>query len=184
LSDDQEKAIGQAQSALGKFAERFDDAYYAGLRSKLGLFTARDGDPELANDLLKAMADNAADFTLTFRRLSEAALGPEGDAELRKLFADPAAFDTWAVRWRQRISDESQDGVARRAAMRAVNPAFIPRNHRVEAVIEAAVNRNDFVPFEQLLTVLSKPFEDTPAFASYAEPPKSDERVLQTFCGT
>src|SRR3978361_1716188 len=93
LSDDQEKAIAEAQSALGNFAEKFDAAYYAGLRKKLGLFTARDDDPELANDLLQAMADNAADFTLTFRRLSEAAVGPEGDAGVRKLFADPSAFD-------------------------------------------------------------------------------------------
>jgi uncharacterized protein YdiU (UPF0061 family) len=184
LSDDQEKAIAEAQSALGKFTEKFGDAYHAGLRSKLGLFTTHEDDTELANDLLKAMAENAADFTLTFRRLSDAALGPAADAEVRKLFADPAAFDTWAVRWRQRLSNEPQDAVARRAAMRAVNPAFIPRNHRVEAVIEAAVNRNDFGPFEELLTVLSKPFEDPPAFALYAEPPKLDERVLQTFCGT
>jgi uncharacterized protein YdiU (UPF0061 family) len=184
LSDDQEKAIAEAQSALGKFAETFDAAYYAGLRSKLGLFTARDDDPELANDLLKAMAENAADFTLTFRRLSDAARGPEGDVELRKWFADPAALDAWLVRWRQRISDEPQDAEVRRVAMRAVNPAFIPRNHRVEAIIGAAVSRNDYAPFEELLAVLSKPFEDQPAFTSYAEPPKPDERVLQTFCGT
>jgi uncharacterized protein YdiU (UPF0061 family) len=184
LSDDQEKAIAEAQSALGKFGEKFDDAYYAGLRRKLGLFTARDDDPELANDLLKAMAENAADFTLAFRHLSDAALGPEGNAEVRKLFADPAAFDAWAVRWRQRTSDEPQDAAARRAAMRAVNPAFIPRNHRVEAIIEAAVNRNDYAPFEELLAVLATPYEDQPAFASYAEPPKAEERVLQTFCGT
>src|SRR6267154_5298188 len=88
FSDDQEKAIGEAQSALGNFAEKFDAAYYAGLRRKLGLFTARDDDPDLANDLLKAMAENAADFTLTFRRLSDAALDSAGDAEIRKLFAD------------------------------------------------------------------------------------------------
>jgi serine/tyrosine/threonine adenylyltransferase len=68
--------------------------------------------------------------------------------------------------------------------MRSVNPMFIPRNHRVEAVIEAAVNRDDFAPFEHLLTVLSKPYEDQPASADYAEPPQPDQRVLQTFCGT
>jgi uncharacterized protein YdiU (UPF0061 family) len=184
FSDDQEKAIAEAQSALGDFAEKFDAAYYAGLRRKLGLFTAQDGDPELANDLLKVMAENAADFTLTFRRLGDAALDPASDAEVGKLFTDPAAYDAWAVRWRQRIAGEPQDAAARQAAMRAVNPAFIPRNHRVEAIIEAAVNRNDYAPFEELLTVLSRPFEDQPAFASYAEPPKPDERVLQTFCGT
>jgi protein adenylyltransferase len=69
-------------------------------------------------------------------------------------------------------------------AMRAVNPAFIPRNHRVEAVIAAAVNNDDFAPFEELLAVLATPFEDQPAFAAYAEPPQPEERVLQTFCGT
>jgi len=68
--------------------------------------------------------------------------------------------------------------------MRAVNPAFIPRNHRVEAVIEAAVNNDDFAPFEELLTVLSKPYEDQPGFVDYADPPKPEQRVLQTFCGT
>src|SRR3954467_15254547 len=109
LSDDQEKAIAEAQSALGGFAEKFGDAYQAGLRRKLGLFTARDDDPELADDLFKAMAENAADFTLTFRRLSDAAGDPAGDAEVRKLFADPAAFDDWAGRWRQRTAAETED---------------------------------------------------------------------------
>ena len=68
--------------------------------------------------------------------------------------------------------------------MRAVNPAYIPRNHRVEAVIEAAVERDDFAPFEELLMVLSKPYEDQPSFAHYADPPEPSERVYRTFCGT
>jgi serine/tyrosine/threonine adenylyltransferase len=183
FSDQQDKAIEEAQLALEGFAERFNSAYQAGLRSKLGLFTERDGDQALAQDLLDAMAKNHADFTLTFRRLSEAALNPD-DKDVRQLFADPAVYDEWAVRWRQRLSDEPQDPAKRRAAMRSVNPAFIPRNHRVEAVIEAAVNRDDFAPFEELLTVLSHPYEDQPAFASYAEAPEPHQRVLQTFCGT
>jgi uncharacterized protein YdiU (UPF0061 family) len=183
LADEQDKAIEQAQSALGEFAESFNAAYQAGLRKKLGLFTARDDDFVLAQDLLDAMAKNHADFTLTFRRLSDTALAPD-DSGVRQLFADPTAYDEWAVRWRQRISEEMQDPVTRQSAMRLVNPAFIPRNHRIEAVIDAAINRDDFAPFEELLTVLSKPYEDQPAFASYAEPPEPHQRVLQTFCGT
>ena len=184
FSDQQDKAIEEAQLALGGFAEAFNAAYQAGLRNKLGLFTARDDDPALAQDLLDAMAGNQADFTLTFRRLSDAALDPGGDAEVRRLFAEPTAYDEWAARWRQRISDEPQDPAARQAAMRSVNPAFIPRNHLIEAVIDAAVNRDDFAPFEQLLVVLSKPYQDQPTLAGYAEPPKPHQRVLQTFCGT
>ena len=184
LSDDKDKAIEQAQTALGDFAEQFTSAYQAGLRRKIGLITVRDGDEALVQDLLDAMAKNQADFTLTFRRLGDAALDPAKDAEVRTLFAEPAAFDEWAVRWRQRTGEELQSPVERETLMRSVNPAFIPRNHRVEAVIEAAVNRDDFAPFEEFLTVLSKPFEDQPGFEAYADPPAPHQRVLQTFCGT
>jgi uncharacterized protein YdiU (UPF0061 family) len=183
FSDQQDKAVEEAQSALGDFADRFSTAYQAGLRAKLGLFTAREGDRELAQDLLNAMTGNQADFTLTFRRLADAA--PDQNLErMRQLFADPTSFDEWATRWRQRIAEEPQSAGERQAAMRKVNPAFIPRNHRVEAVIEAAVNRDDFTLFEELLTVLSKPYDDQPAFAAYADPPEPHQRVLQTFCGT
>jgi uncharacterized protein YdiU (UPF0061 family) len=184
ISEQQDKAIAEAQMALGFFSEKFDAAYQAGLRRKLGLFTARDDDPELAQELLAAMAKNQTDFTLTFRRLSDAAVDPAADQEVRQLFADPAAYDDWAIRWRQRIGGEPQDPADRRTAMRAVNPAFIARNHRVEAVIEAAVNRDDFAPFEELLAVLSKPYQDQPAMSGYADPPQPHQRVLQTFCGT
>jgi uncharacterized protein YdiU (UPF0061 family) len=88
------------------------------------------------------------------------------------------------VRWRQRIADEPQSAAERSAAMRAVNPAFIPRNHRVEAVIQAAVNDDNYAPFEELLTVLTKPFEDQPEYAGYADPPQPEQRVTRTFCGT
>ena len=129
------------------------------------------------------MAKNEADFTNTFRRLSDAAADADDDS-VRAQFTDPAAFDEWATRWRQRIADEPQSPAERQAAMRAVNPAFIPRNHRVEAVIQAAMNDDDYAPFEELLTVLSKPYEDQPEYAAYADPPMPDQRVLRTFCGT
>ncbi|HST61213.1 MAG TPA: YdiU family protein [Longimicrobium sp.] len=183
LGDDKEAAAADAVEALEAFVPAFERAYQGGLRRKLGLFTERPGDEALAEELLGTMAANRADFTLTFRRLSEAA-GEEGDAEVRSLFADPGAYDAWAPRWRQRLRDEPGDAAAHREAMLAVNPAFIPRNHRVEAVIRAAVDRDDFAPFEELLAVLAKPYESQPAHARYMEPPAPDERVLQTFCGT
>jgi uncharacterized protein YdiU (UPF0061 family) len=183
LSDSQDAAVAEAQAALGEFAELFDAAYQSGLRRKLGLFTARDDDPALAQDLLSAMSANQADFTLTFRRLADSALDTTNDT-VRSLFADPAAYDAWAVGWRQRLALEPQDTATRYAAMQAANPAFIPRNHRIEAVIEAAVNRGDFAPFEELIAVLARPFDDQPQFAEYADPPRPDERVLETFCGT
>jgi len=184
FSDEKDKAIAQAQLILGEFPPRFTAVYQAGLRQKIGLFDERDGDEALVLDLLDAMVKNQADFTLTFRSLSEAALDAAHDQKVRPLFADPTAYDEWAERWRKRISEEPQEPAERAVAMRAVNPAFIPRNHRIEAVIQAAVNRDDFAPFEELLTVLSKPYEDQPALSDYADPPQPDQRVLQTFCGT
>ncbi|WP_141340462.1 protein adenylyltransferase SelO [Bradyrhizobium sp. USDA 3458] len=182
FADEQEKAIEQAQVILGEFPEKFTAAYNAGLRAKVGLFTVRDGDEALIQDLLDAMAKNAADFTLTFRHLGEAA--SDDAADVRAQFTDPAAFDEWAARWRTRLALEPQAPADRKAAMGAVNPAFIPRNHRIEAVIAAAVNSDDYAPFEELLTVLAKPYEDQPQFAAYADPPLPEQRVTQTFCGT
>ncbi len=184
LADEQEAAIAQAQEILGGFPDKFTAAYQAGLRAKIGLFTRQDGDDALVQDLLDAMARNQADFTLTFRRLGEAAGDPARDTAVRQLFAEPASYDEWAARWRQRSAEEPQSATERQSAMCAINPAFIPRNHRIEAVIEAAVNRDDFAPFEELLAVLAKPYEDQAAFADYAEPPQPHQRVLQTFCGT
>ena len=184
FSDDKDKAIEQAQSVLAEFPAKFTAAYQSGLRQKIGLFTARDGDEALVQDLLDAMAKNKADFTLTFRGLSAAAEDAARDQDARTHFADPIAYDEWVARWRQRTAEEPQTPAERAAMMRAVNPAFIPRNHRIEAVIQAAVARDDYAPFEELIAVLAKPYEEQPAFADYANPPEPHQRVLQTFCGT
>lgn len=184
LADNEDKAVEEAREALKTFEPRFEARFNAGLRRKIGLFTERDEDLDLLRDLLEAMADSKADFTLTFRRLCDAAIGSEGEQGFRALFADGSAIDTWMSRWRTRTAMEQPDGAARRAVMQSVNPAFIPRNHRVEAVIRAAEDRGDFGPFEELLEVLSAPYADRPEFEAYAAPPAPEERVLQTFCGT
>jgi uncharacterized protein YdiU (UPF0061 family) len=184
----EEAALASAKEALGAFGPQFQAAYGAGLRRKLGLFTEREGDAELGQDLLTRMAANRADFTLTFRRLCDAAAGPEGAEGVRALFADPSAYDSWADEWRRRLNKEAAFGAvqeeARVAAMRLANPAFIPRNHLVEAALDAAMRRQDFGPFEELLDVVSRPYEDRPGLERYATPARPEECVLQTFCGT
>jgi uncharacterized protein YdiU (UPF0061 family) len=185
LAEDQEAAVAMAKEALGAFAGRFEAAYAVGLRHKLGLFREREGDSGLAQDLLDRMARNGADFTLTFRRLSDAAISTGGDAAVRALFTDPTAYDDWAARWRRRLADDGEPTAEQRAAaMRAVNPAFIPRNHLVEEALSAAANNGELTGFETLLTVLSRPYDDQPAYRLYAEPPRPDQIVRQTFCGT
>jgi uncharacterized protein YdiU (UPF0061 family) len=180
----EEAALASATEVLGAFHPQFEAARSAGMRRKLGLFTERDGDAALAESLLERMAANRADFTLTFRRLCNAAAGAEGDAEVRSLFDDPGAYDSWAAGWRRRLEEETVSGQARAAAMRMANPAYIPRNHLVEAALVAAVERQDFQPFEELLEVVSRPYEDRPALERYTVPARPEESVLQTFCGT
>ena len=156
----------------------------AGLRRKLGLLTERDGDEALAEDLLRRMAANRADFTLTFRRLSDATASPNGDAAVRTLFTDPGAYDGWAAGWRERLDKEPADGQERAAAMRSVNPVFIPRNHLVEAALDAASRRQDFQLFEELLDAVTRPYEERAGLERYTVPARPEESVLQTFCGT
>jgi serine/tyrosine/threonine adenylyltransferase len=181
---DGESALAAAKESLTAFGPQFEAARAAGLRRKLGFFTEREGDGELAVDLLKRMAENRADFTLAFRRLCAAAEGPEGDEGVRVLFADPGAYDDWVVAWRHRLEKESISAPARAVAMRLANPAFIPRNHRVQAVLDAAIERQDFQPFEELLDVVSRPYEDRPGLEGYTTPARPEECVSQTFCGT
>jgi uncharacterized protein YdiU (UPF0061 family) len=180
----EEAAIAFATEALTAFAPQFEAARGAGLRRKLGLHTQQDGDAALAEDLLERMAANHADFTLTFRRLSEAALSQDNDSTLRVLFDNPEAYDAWAIAWRRRMQLEDVSPEARAAAMRRVNPAFIPRNHLVEAVINAATEQQNFQPFEDLLDVVTHPYDDRPGFEPYAIPARPEERVEHTFCGT
>ena len=178
LGPDEDSAMAAARDSLAAFAPRFQAAYLAGLRRKIGLTTERDGDEALTMDFLKLLEAGRVDFTRAFRTLSGAMTD---DTAMRTLFADSAAFDAWVARWRPRLSAEPGQPSA---TMRAANPAFIPRNHLVEAALAAAVERADFVPFETLLDVLSRPYADDPERALYAIGPREEERVLQTFCGT
>jgi uncharacterized protein YdiU (UPF0061 family) len=184
LSEEIDAAVEIAQAAVARFTGAFDAAFTSGLRRKLGLLQPEPGDILLAKDLLDRMAAQASDFTLTFRRLCDAAASAGRDEEVRGLFADPGAYDEWARRWRQRLLAEGSDPTQRLAAMRRANPAFIPRNHLVEEAIVAAQDHGDFAPFERLLGVLAKPFDEQPAFGRYAEPPRPEQVVHKTFCGT
>jgi uncharacterized protein YdiU (UPF0061 family) len=180
----EEAALQSAKEALEAFEPQFEAAHLAGFRRKLGLFTARDSDASLIQDLLRRMAANRADFTLTFRRLSAAAASAQADPHLRALFSDPTAFDTWAVEWRKRVAEESVPVEQRVASMQSVNPAVIPRNHVVEAVIQSAVMRQDFQPLEDMLAAVSRPYEERRELERYTRPALPEELVLQTFCGT
>jgi uncharacterized protein YdiU (UPF0061 family) len=175
IDADTDVAIARATAAVEAIPSRFGERWLQGFRGKLGLRNAADGDDTLVHDLLQLMQAEQADFTNTFRALGEATDSPD---------VLPASFGEWHRVWRSRLEQEP-DGI-RAAAVRLqrTNPAFIPRNHRIETIIAAAVERGDFAPFHALHTVLSRPFDDQPGAAHWREPPRPDERVRNTFCGT
>ncbi|TAX54848.1 YdiU family protein [Rhizobium leguminosarum] len=179
-----DSAVDKANVVIKSYGERFQAYWLAGMREKIGLAGEEDGDLELVQALLSLMQVQGADFTLAFRRLSDLAGDDAAAPAFAAGFREPDTSGAWLTQWRERLSRDAQTATERAIAMRSVNPAFIPRNHRVEQVIKAAVEDGDFSLFEALLSVLSKPYEDQPGFAAYREPPKPDERVLATFCGT
>jgi uncharacterized protein YdiU (UPF0061 family) len=180
----EQAALDSANEALATFPLKYEAARLSGFRRKLGLTTEQEEDAVLIEDLLQLMFASRADFTLTFRRLCDATRGPEGDQDVHALLADAAAYSAWATRWRARMDREREPAQERIDAMRTANPSFIPRNHRVEAALSAAIDRQDFQPFEELLEVVSRPFEDRPDRDHYTTPARPEEAVAQTFCGT
>ena len=183
LAADEAAAVEIATEALGYFAPEFEAAYHAGLGRKLGFATPREGDLALAEELLGLMATAHADFTLTFSRLTEAAATPEpAAAAARTLFPGSPALDAWAARWQARLQTQPADTTI--STLRAANPVLIPRNHQVQAVIDAAVRRDDFEPFHALLAAVTHPFESRPEWERFTAPAAPAERVTQTFCGT
>jgi uncharacterized protein YdiU (UPF0061 family) len=153
------------------------------LRHKLGLGDSREDDAALARELLERMAAAKADFTLTFRRLYEAIDRPERAALLSSMFAEPAGFEAWTSRWRARLERDAVSLETRKERMRLANPAFIARNHRVEEMI-ARASEGDLGPFERMLRVLSRPFDEQPDAADLGEPPGDEQWDYRTFCGT
>jgi len=177
LAEDPDAAVEIANEVLKSYGATFGAAYLAVLRRKFGLFTEQEGDGELAQSFMKLLMDNGTDHTQAFRRL--------GDGTARGLFEEPAGYDAWEIKWRARLAGEPQDEATRRAAMQAVNPVYIPRNHKVEEALAAAIQEDDYGPFERLIAVLARPFEERPGLEAYAAPQSVDEaRRYKTYCGT
>ncbi len=187
LGEDQDKAVAEATAALETFQERYQHYWLQGMRQKLGLTREGAGDLALATDFLETMEGEGVDFTQAFRRLADVAQGTGdfSDAGLHKLYADDTALKAWLLRWHARLNSESIAPAQRAQAMRAVNPVYIPRNHKVEQALSAAVDQADYAPFEKLLAVLQQPFDEKADLADYAVPAPADQSAYyQTFCGT
>ena len=170
IDSDGERSVELATGVIHQFVERFNDAWLGGMRAKLGLESADEGDTKLVNDLFSLLHEQRSDFTGFFRGLSA--------------FDAPPAFEGWMARWLQRMGDEARNPSDVAMGMDAVNPIYIPRNHLVEEALAAASEREDLEPLHRLLQAVSKPFEEREGFERYAQPDPNSSDGYQTFCGT
>lgn len=184
MGDDEDEAIGKAGACVNGYADHFQTAWLNGARAKLGLASSEEGDEDLVKSLLSAMStpgQHAADFTGTFRALCR--FGDEGEAALAPLFGGTERIADFAQAYTARLARDGMAPAQRRAAMEAVNPIYIPRNHKVEEALSAATN-GDLEPFDKLVEVVSQPFTERPGLGTYAEPAPSTFGPYRTFCGT
>lgn len=177
LDKDDEKAVEMAQDAISAFGDLYRDYYFSGMRKKLGLFNEEEEDKQLIDSLLGMMQKHDADYTNSFLALTY-------DNTEDLVFSETDKYNDWHKKWQERLERQEQSIEEARKLMHKSNPAVIPRNHRVEEALEAAVSKNDFNVMERLLEVLSTPYEHTEDKKSYTEPPPPSDRPYQTFCGT
>ena len=177
IDTDEDRAVATATEALTRFAPLYRDAWLDLMREKLGLADAREGDLALAEDLYAAIEGQGVDHTGLFRSLGQAVAAQD-------LSPLPQALGTWAPRWHERAAQDTRPPAVRAAAMDAVNPAMIPRNHLVEAALAAAVERSDLAPFDRLMGVLATPFTVRPGDEAFTLPAPPGSPRHRTYCGT
>ena len=182
LFDEPEDAVRLLTQRLEAFPDLYAKHWQAGMWRKFGLSDSHESDLDLINGFLDLLHSQNVDFTLAFRRLSDAARSDAGPA--RSLFAMPDAFDTWLTNWRERVEADGVADEERAVVMDRVNPIYIPRNHKVEEALTAASEKDDMGPFERLLGVLERPFEERDELDDYAKPAPDEFAGYQTFCGT
>lgn len=177
--EDQEQAVAPAVEALGKFRSHYSDAWFNGMKAKLGIkggpagSTEGDEASELVDGVIALLKDGPVDYTQFFRRLGQAARGDDRPA--RGMVLDLAAFDAWAGRWAALKPDAG--------LMDSVNPVYIPRNHLVEEAL-AAATEGDMAPFNRFLDVVRSPFQERRGLERYTEGPPEGFGAYRTFCGT
>lgn len=177
LHEDKDKAYKMVEDEVSQFSSIYKENWISGMRAKLGLFNKETGDESLIESLLNMMHAHKADFTNTFRALT---LGAPQETAL----ADVPEFNQWLEKWQERQKRQRESKEAIRELMKKSNPAVIPRNHRVEAALEAAAEREDFSIMEELLEVISEPYAYSEKQAEYAKLPETPDCQYRTFCGT
>jgi uncharacterized protein YdiU (UPF0061 family) len=177
LDENEENAVKLAQDAISGYSDLYQSYWLAGMRAKLGIFNEEEEDRSLIEELLNLMQKYQADYTNTFRALTL-------DKFEETILVGTPGFIKWHEKWHARLGRQQETKESSQQLMQKSNPAVIPRNHRVEAALEAAVERDDFSVMEKLLDILSAPHAYVPEQDEYTSLPEPSSRPYRTFCGT
>jgi uncharacterized protein YdiU (UPF0061 family) len=184
IDPDKEKATAKARKVLETYWQRFEKHFHTGLCQKIGL-EHNEANLSLAFQLLDFMSETKADFTNTFRNLPKLITTPEAfNAETDNKLELSDKFSDWSARWEAKITEEAKPLDETLGDMNKINPLFIPRNHQIQRVIDFAIEAEDYEPLEQMLSAVTNPFGENPRLKHLSEPPKPEEEIKQTFCGT
>lgn len=184
LDSDEEKALQKAHTAIHTFHDIYEKKYQDLMAKKCGFSKATNETGHLIDGLLNLMADNSLDFTLTFRSLAESLSSENEPSPFSNILPLPSTLNEWRDLWHAEREKQGISTIATQEKMHQVNPAFIPRNHIIEAAISDATHHDDFSLFNQLVDVLSNPYNYRDECSAFALPPEPDQKVLKTFCGT
>ena len=184
IHSDRNKAIEIIEDILGDFENKFKKYWLNGMYRKIGLSDNKENNYILLEELLHLMEQDKSDFTLTFRYLSDLVENKNDNSNFKQQFLSKNKVDSWIGKWKERLKEENKSEKIIKESMLKVNPAFIPRNHRVEQAIYEALNNYDYAYMERLVQLLNKPYDYQPDNAEYMDPPKNNAQNYQTFCGT
>lgn len=184
MADDSEEAKKLYIGVLEEFQQHFMNNWRGGMYKKLGLQQHQESDFDLTNGFLDILQTEKVDYTLAFRYLADTIAENDRQARFFSLFPAESKISDWLSQYRDRLKGEqcSPEDITQR--MNGVNPAFIPRNHRIEQAIKAAEEESSYDKVHTLIELLKTPYTEQDEYAEYMNPPKKHERVLQTFCGT
>ncbi len=183
IDENSEKAVTKAQEVINDFPKKMNEAVMGVMCKKIGLDSSEKNSQELVKNFLNIMLDNKSDYTLSFRYLGES-LKSKNEDLLKAQFQEHDRLSDWLLKWTKTLKSKNLNKKDVVNMMDKTNPFFIPRNHLLEKIIDAATKHNDFSQMKTLLKVFSNPYKEQPENEAYSKPPKPNEIVKQTFCGT
>ena len=184
INNNFQKSQKKVVEILNDFSNQFNDSWLNGMRKKIGLKKSHPKDISLIQDFLKILENEKIDYTSTFRNLSNASRGRKFMSNFLKNFQKKDAITSWIKDWKKRLEIEKQSYIEISNQMKKVNPNFLARNHLVEKAINNAINKNDFSFMNKLLQMIRNPFKDDKNNNKFSMPPKKNEIIKHTFCGT